>query len=100
MPVLEGQIHRYVPLATEGEWIQSVSSQKAWKRVTFTVPFLFQYTSAPDIELSEISYTDCSDLRVDKTNKSSFTCSVLYAGSWGEPGEVSFKWTASLEGVS
>ena len=99
MAVLEGQIHRYVPLATEGEWMQSISSKIEWKRVHFTVPFLFQYTSAPNIELTEISYTDCSDLRVDKTNKSSFACSVLYAGSWLEPGEVSFKWAATIEEV-
>lgn len=94
MPVLQGQIHRHIPLATTGEWSQSVSSKQSWKRVHFSIPFLFQFVAAPTIVLSDISYEDCSDLLVEKINKSSFKCSVLYAGSWDAPGEVSFTWEA------
>jgi hypothetical protein len=100
MGVLTGQIHRYVPLANEGEWTQAVDAKKPWKRVSFTIPFLFMYATIPSITLSEIAYRDCSDLRVDTVNKTSIKCSVLYTGSWNESGEVSFKWIASVEGAS
>lgn len=97
MAVLTGQIHRYVPLATEGEWQQTVDAKKPWTRVSFTIPFLFQYAETPVISLDSISYTDCSDLRVDKVSKTSFRCSVLYAGSWDEPGEVHFHWVSGSQ---
>jgi len=96
MPVMRGQIHRHIPLATAGEWVQDVESKKPWTRVKFTVPFLFQYTEVPTVSLSDISYTDCSDLRVDSTSKTSFRCSILYVGSWDEPGEVAFSWTTEV----
>lgn len=96
---INGSIHRGTVNALAGAWIQAVFNKKPWTRIKFVVPFILVFSTVPtSVTFRNIYYDDCSDLRVDQITTQSFTCSVLYTGSWDIGGQVAFEWDAAVEG--
>lgn len=76
-----------------GDYFWDVPANKRWWR-TYSkwIPFVFVFVDTPSVQLSEIEYKDCANLRISRVTKRGFEVRCESAYSWDN--SVSFTWEA------